>query len=130
MFALAKKVNEQPGMLLLRMVGQIMATDRKLVLMLSKSGAQRKFALFLLDLVDRLSRFGCEQNKFTLAISRADIANYLGLTVETVSRLFTRLQSRGLLVINRRRLKILNMQALRVLANDHSRAPANLEEAS
>lgn len=120
----------RPDTSLMEMVGQVLARDHKLIFMLSRMSAQRKFAYFLVDLIDRLRFFGAEQGEFTLSMSRADIANYLGLAIETVSRLFTQLQALGLLSVHRRHLRICDMSSLRMLANEHPTTQMLLDKAS
>ncbi len=50
-------------------------------------------------------------------MSRADIGNYLGLTVETVSRVFSRFQKQALLEVDKKEIEILDMERLRAMAN-------------
>ncbi|MCG8427598.1 MAG: helix-turn-helix domain-containing protein, partial [Chromatiales bacterium] len=50
---------------------------------------------------------------FYLSMSRHEIGNYLGLAVETVSRLFTRFQEEGLLKVERKHIQLINMDRLR-----------------
>jgi CRP/FNR family transcriptional regulator len=45
-------------------------------------------------------------------MSRHEIGNYLGLAVETVSRLFTRFQDEGLLKVDRKHVQLTNLEAL------------------
>jgi CRP/FNR family transcriptional regulator len=49
-------------------------------------------------------------------MSRIDIGNFLGLTIETVSRVFTRLAKQGLIEINKKELVVLNISALKKIA--------------
>jgi CRP/FNR family transcriptional regulator len=53
--------------------------------------------------------------RFLLRMSRADIGSYLGLRLETVSRLFSRFQTEGLLRIDNRSVEILNATALKLV---------------
>ncbi|MEX2470044.1 MAG: helix-turn-helix domain-containing protein [Pseudohongiellaceae bacterium] len=127
MFGFSEAQTGRPDTSLLHLIGQVLSRDHKVIFMLSRMTAQRKFAYFLVDLVDRLRLFGVEQGEFTLSMSRADIANYLGLAIETISRLFTQLQSQGLLDVRRRRLKIRDMRTLRALANEQPLDPPLLD---
>lgn len=54
--------------------------------------------------------------EFVLRMSREEIGNYLGLTLETVSRLFSRFARENLIRVQQRRVQLLNMQALRELS--------------
>lgn len=129
MFNATDSTTTNPDVSLLRIIGQVLTRDHKLIYMLGRMTAQRKFAYFLVDLVDRLRLFGVEQGEFTLSMSRADIANYLGLAIETISRLFTQLHARGLVDVNRRQLRIRNMHALRAIANDRPATELLLDKA-
>jgi CRP/FNR family transcriptional regulator len=50
-------------------------------------------------------------------MSRVDIGNYLGLTVETVSRVFSRMQKLDILSVDNKEIKILEVEGLRSMAN-------------
>jgi CRP/FNR family nitrogen fixation transcriptional regulator len=70
------------------------------ILLLGRKSAQERIAAFLIDMMQRLSRNG----NMDLPMSRQDIADYLGLTIETVSRTMTQLERDGLIAMpcNRR----------------------------
>ena len=53
-------------------------------------------------------------------MSRTDIGNYLGLTIETVSRIFTRLQKQNVIAVDKKEIVINNMDQLRNIANGDS----------
>jgi len=55
-------------------------------------------------------------SEFNLSMSRNDIGNYLGLAVETVSRLFSRLQEDGILVVHSRHVQLCDISRLQALA--------------
>lgn len=78
---------------LLRTMGQEIRDEQQMMLLLSKKTAEEKLATFILNMAARFKRRGFSETTFRLAMSRADMANYLGLAVETVSRVFTRFQS-------------------------------------
>ena len=75
-------------------------------------GAEARLARFLHDLGQRMARFGFSARAFRLTMTRADIASYLGLSIETVSRAFTSLAARGFVDVNRRTICILNDERL------------------
>jgi CRP/FNR family transcriptional regulator len=104
---------------------------REWMLLLGRKTAQEKVASFLLMIAKRAPNIGCvhsdEMNfvQFSLPLSRADIADYIGLTIETVSRHFTRLRSSGVIEIhNNRDIVVPDLHALEALADqdDLSRA--------
>ncbi len=69
-------------------------------------GAEARLARFLHDLGQRMARFGFSPRAFRLTMTRSDIASYLGLSIETVSRAFTSLATRGLIEVSRRSVRI------------------------
>ena len=81
--------------------------------------ADERLATFLLDLSQRFSARGFSAHRFMLRMTRAEIGSFLGLTLETVSRVFSRFQKLGLLNVTRREIELLDMPALCNLA--HSR---------
>ncbi len=74
--------------------------------------ADERMAAFLVDLSERYALRGMPDTAFRLSMSRADIANYLRLAAETVSRVLGRFRTQGLLEISGRSVKILDMDAL------------------
>ncbi len=82
------------------------------ILLLGRKNAQERIATFLLDMAARLSRTG----EMDLPMPRQDIADYLGLTIETVSRTLTQLERDGLIAIpGSRRIVFCNRAALDVM---------------
>lgn len=75
--------------------------------------ADERMAAFLIDLGERYAFRGMSSTKFRLSMSRADIANYLRLAAETVSRVLGRFREQNLLKINGRRVEILDPDAMR-----------------
>ena len=79
--------------------------------------AERRLAVFLLDLADRYRARGYSSCEFVLRMTREEIASYLGLKLETVSRLFSQFQKHGLIEVNQKHVRILDIAGLeRVLA--------------
>jgi CRP/FNR family transcriptional regulator len=78
--------------------------------------ADERIARFLVSLSGRFARRGYSETEFMLAMSRRDIASYLRLATETVSRVFARFQKSGVLRVDRKEVRIRNMPALRELA--------------
>lgn len=83
----------------------------KRVLLLVKT-AQERVASFLVEMAER----GSAGNAIELPMSRQDIADYLGLTIETVSRTLTKLARKKALVITPDGVRLLNASALEQLA--------------
>jgi CRP/FNR family nitrogen fixation transcriptional regulator len=84
------------------------------MLLLGRKNAQERIAAFLLDMAGRLS----QQSTVELPMSRQDIADYLGLTIETVSRTFTQLERDGVISIPVSRRILLRDPAALGLMND------------
>jgi CRP/FNR family transcriptional regulator len=82
---------------LMRTMGTEIRHDQNMMLLLSKKNAEERVASFLIDISQRYSRRGFSASHFRLPMSRVDISNYLGLAVETISRVFTRFQKNGLI---------------------------------
>ena len=104
---------------LLQRTLQELDRTRRWMLLLGRKSASEKVASFLLDLSDRLAPATCDTmpevaaTRFTLPVSRQQIADVLGLTIETVSRQFTRLRGEGIIDLpSRRDVMIVNKGAL------------------
>ncbi|MEO0364382.1 MAG: helix-turn-helix domain-containing protein [Pseudomonadota bacterium] len=78
--------------------------------------AEERIAAFVCNISERLSARGYDSDKFELSMSRNDIGNHLGLATETVSRVFSRLRSAGVLNVRRKHITILDRMALLQLA--------------
>jgi len=77
--------------------------------------AEQKLATFLLSLSSRYKQRDYSESRINLIMPRRDIANYLNMAPETVSRLFKRFQKEGILDIKRTDLTITDMRALTAL---------------
>jgi CRP/FNR family transcriptional regulator, anaerobic regulatory protein len=77
-----------------------------------RQSAERSLASFLLNLSARYGKLGLSTNHVNLPMSRAEIANYLGLTGETISRLLSRFRDDGLINCQGREIHLLNLAAL------------------
>lgn len=77
-----------------------------------RTSADQRLATFLLDLSVRFSRRGLSPVNFILPMNRSEIGNYLGLTTETISRLFTRYRQDGLIDSCGREIQLLNLTQL------------------
>jgi CRP/FNR family transcriptional regulator len=78
--------------------------------------ADERIAAFLVDLSRRLAARGFSASRFELTMPRTDIANYLRLAPETVSRVFRRFQDEGIVKVLRREIEILDARQLEALA--------------
>lgn len=97
---------------LLRVISREIVIEHEHVMMMSSRPALERVALFVQVLAQREALRGHSPHLLDLTMSRADIASYLSLANETVSRMLTSLEKRGLIAIARRKLEILNAQGL------------------
>jgi len=84
--------------------------------------ADERLAAFLLDIAARYAARGFAPAEYRLAMPRSDIANYLRLAAETVSRVLRRFQDHGLIRVDGRDIELLDAAALRQLARNIPRA--------
>lgn len=75
--------------------------------------AEAKIALFLINLSDRLKKRGLSPLEFDILLTRQEIGEHLGLTLETVSRMLKQFQDMELIIVQRKQIQIKNLQALR-----------------
>lgn len=80
--------------------------------------AEQRIASFLLALSRRYKLRGYSAAEFVLTMHRRDIANYLRLATETVSRVFKRFQDSGWIAVDRRHVRLLDTDALKALIGD------------
>ena len=86
--------------------------NESLLVTLGTRDAYQRLAAFLVALTEYYGGQGLSRAEFVLPMSRADIADYLNLAVETVSRLFSRLQSDDCVEVKRSAVKIMNLELL------------------
>lgn len=97
---------------LMRIMSREIRDDQQMMLLLSKKTADERIASFLINLSARFSARGFSANQFRLSMSRNEIGNYLGLAVETVSRVFTRFQQNGIIEAEGKEVRILDYISL------------------
>ena len=90
--------------------------DRAWMLALGTLSAEQRVAAFLIDIARRCAALGFSERHFILRMSRADMANYLALKHETVSRALSHLQEIGCIAVQRREVKVLDAESLAALA--------------
>ncbi len=94
--------------------------DHSVMLLLGSMRAEERLAVFLLNLSERYRRRGYSSTEFVLRMTREEIGSYLGLKLETVSRLFSRFQEEGLIQVQGRAVKILDLAAMRQLVGQRN----------
>jgi len=84
----------------------------------ARNSAEERLAAFLLNTMERNSTNSDSNTKIRLAMSRSDIANFLGLRHETLSRIFSKFDKSEFISIKGKSIEILNIDALRQLMHD------------
>ena len=105
---------------LYRLVSRDLCRDHAMMLLLGSRPAEGRLTLFLLDVAERYRARGYSAHEFVLRMTREEIASFLGLKLETVSRLFSSLQEQGLLQVQGRAVKLLDVAALRAMVGQHA----------
>lgn len=97
---------------LLRIMSRELSNEQNTAHLLARRSAEQRLAMALLDLSQRFANRGLSASHFRLPMSRLDLANYLGLAPETMSRTFRRLETQGVLSIAGKAVAILDDIAL------------------
>jgi len=106
-----------------RLMGREISCENKLLLSISKKSAEERIATFLSSLSLRFKQLGFSADEFKLSMSRQEIGNYLGLTIETVSRIFSRFQKKNYIVIDKKYIQILDRANLDKMCAGNSTDP-------
>ena len=114
---------------LYRLIGQSADRDQDHFGMLIRRQANERIALFLHSLGERYLIAGHSAHQYILPMSREDIARFLGLALETVSRGFTRLQEDGIIAVTGRHVDIVNSAQLSQLAHGAESGDGKLRRA-
>ena len=101
-------LNEQ----MFSIMGRELSYENQLLLTITKKNAEERIASFLFTLSKRFSRLGYSATEFKLAMSRSEIGNYLGLTIETVSRTMNKLQKQNTIGIDGKYVRIKDLSTL------------------
>ena len=114
---------------LLRSMSQALVNDSTMMMCLSSCSSEQKVARFILELSEQFTKLGLSGSEFRLSMTRTDIANYMGMALETVSRVFASFQLKRLIRVHNRQLNILDYDALNsFISRNHlaAKASANL----
>ena len=103
-----------------QIMSQEIAADQQLITLLGKNSAEERVASLLASISGRMSERRLSATRFRLPMSRADIGNYLGLTVETVSRVISRFQKQGIIAVSNQEIEILDPGNLHRAAGESS----------
>lgn len=97
---------------MLQLVGSALAEHQQLLAVINRRTALERVAVLLLSLCCRLGNGELPANEFIMPVSRADMANYLGLATETVSRCISRLHQEGTLAGQGKRIRVVDLPGL------------------
>ncbi|MBJ7309615.1 fumarate/nitrate reduction transcriptional regulator Fnr [Rugamonas sp. CCM 8940] len=98
-----------------RMMSQEITREQGVMLLLGNMQATQRFAAFIVNLSSRYEARGYSPNSFQLRMSREEIGNYLGLTIESISRLLSKFKKEGLLRVSNREIELLNPARLKAI---------------
>jgi CRP/FNR family transcriptional regulator len=87
--------------------------ENSVMMILGNMRAEERVAAFLLNLAQRLNARGLSQSELMLRMKREEIASYLGLKIETVSRAFTKFSDEGIIEVKQRYVRIIEPEALK-----------------
>ena len=99
-----------------RIMSQEITREQNVMLLLGNMRAEQRFAVFLINLSARYAARGYSATRFQLRMSREDIGNYLGLTIESISRLLSRFKKLGLVQVDKREVELLEPARLKAMA--------------
>lgn len=97
---------------LMRLMSQDIHGDQQMMLLLNRKTAEEKLAAFITNLAQRFGSRGFSRKEFRLTMTRGEIGNYLGLTVETISRLLGRFHKDELIHVDGKLITITNFEEL------------------
>jgi len=99
-----------------RMMSQEITREQNIMLLLGNMRAEQRFAVFLVNKSARYAARGYSATRFQLRMSREDIGNYLGLTIESVSRILSRFKKLGLIEVDKREVTLLDPARIKAMA--------------
>jgi CRP/FNR family transcriptional regulator len=103
-----------------RIMSREIVRDHGVMLLLGSMRAEERLANFLINLSQRFATRGYSGQEFHLRMTREEIGSYLGLTLETISRIFSRFQDDGLIEVNNRHIRIKDAERLRSLVGQQT----------
>jgi CRP/FNR family transcriptional regulator len=103
-----------------RVMSREIVRDQGMMIMMGAMSAEERVVSFLLNLSQRYAARGYAAAEFHLRMTREEIGAYLGLKLETVSRAFSRLQEEGLIAVEKKHIRLLDVSRLRQLLTQAS----------
>ena len=102
---------------LMQQVGKEITHSQRLLLSLGQLATEERLATYFLQLALHYQSRGFSKTEFILPMSRQDLSNYLGMAVETLSRILSRLSKENLIKIEQRKVIISDFEKLEALAH-------------
>lgn len=115
--SLAKEIPSLQGRIY-KLLSNEIAGDQQLQMLLSKKNVEERLGTFILNLSSRYRQRKLSPSSFSLPMSRRDIGNYLGIAVETISRIFSKLQRENILEVDKKDVRILDQHRLCGIAHE------------
>ncbi len=100
-----------------KMLSREIVRQHGVMLLLGSMHAEERLAAFLLSLSQRFENRGYSRSEFVLRMTRAEIGSYLGLKLETVSRVLSRFSHDGLIEVNQKHVRIFDPEGLRAIVS-------------
>lgn len=98
-----------------KLMSREIVRDHRVMMLLGTMRSEERLAAFLINLSKRFTTRGFSPAEFNLRMTREEIGSYLGLKLETVSRAFSRFNEAGLISVQQKRIRILDIDALQRL---------------
>ena len=95
-----------------RLMSREIVREHSLMMLLGSMNAEERLATFLLNISQRMKARGYSPTEFHLRMSRAEIGSYLGMKLETVSRTFSAFQAQRLLQVDKKHVRISDLEGL------------------
>jgi CRP/FNR family transcriptional regulator len=86
--------------------------ENKSLIIFSQMPAEERVATFIQNLIWRLKTRGFSSSEIIMRMTRVEIGQFLGLTIETISRTFAKFSKLGILAVDKKKIRILNKSAL------------------
>jgi CRP/FNR family transcriptional regulator len=99
-----------------RVMSREIVREQTQMMLLGTMRAEARVAAFILSLAERFAARGYSASEFNLRMTREEIGSFLGLKLETISRIFSRFQEAGLVQVQGRAIKLIDHASLREMA--------------
>jgi CRP/FNR family transcriptional regulator len=118
-FELLEKLSSQISSLqgrFFQLMSKEITKDQQMLTLLSQNSSDERVASLLLSISARHHQRKLSMYRFRLPMTRAEIGSYLGITLETVSRIFSRLQKQGVITVENKEITINELEQLKEIA--------------